>query len=73
MVIKRYEARDDDVTEEYGRDRLKSLQAQVKAQGEELEAGRRELQELHVLVQQAQATLPGPRENRHSWWRFWQS
>jgi hypothetical protein len=37
----------------------------------ELESRRREVQELHVLLQQAQAALPAPRENR-PWWRFWQ-
>jgi hypothetical protein len=35
---------------------------------EELEARRREVQELHVLLQHAQAALPAPKENR-SWWR----
>ena len=39
---------------------------------EELETRHREVQELHVLLQQqAQAALPAPKENRHSWWRFW--
>jgi hypothetical protein len=47
------------------------LQDRVNAQQEELEARRREVQELHVLLQQAQAALPAPKDNR-SWWRFWQ-
>jgi len=52
-------------------DHLATLQAHVQSQGEELEARRREVQELHVLLQQAQAALPAPKENRHSWWQFW--
>jgi hypothetical protein len=38
----------------------------------QLETREREVQELHVLLQQAQAALPAPRENGRSWWRFWQ-
>jgi len=45
------------------------LQAQVQAQGEELDARRREVQELHVLLQTAQAALTAP-ESR-PWWRLW--
>ena len=45
------------------------LKAQVEAQGMELEARRREVQELHVLLQQAQAALPVPKEDPKSWWR----
>lgn len=36
---------------------------------EELEARRREVQELHVLLQHAQSALPAPQEDRLSWWR----
>ena len=46
------------------------LQAQVKAQADELEARRREVSELHVLLQQNQAALPAPKESRR-WWQFW--
>jgi len=46
-----------------------TLQAQVQAQGEELDARRREVQELHVLLQTAQAALTAP--ERRSWWRLW--
>jgi Helix-turn-helix domain len=38
------------------------LKAQVEAQQSELEARRREVQELHVLLQQAQTALPEPRD-----------
>ena len=47
------------------------LQERVNAQQEELEARRREVQELHVLLQQAQAALPAPRDNRSWWQRLW--
>jgi len=46
-----------------------ALQAQVLAQGEELDARRREVQELHVLLQTAQAALTPP--ERRPWWRWW--
>jgi len=46
-----------------------TLQAQVQAQAQELDARRREVQELHVLLQTAQAALGAP--ERRSWWRWW--
>ena len=49
---------------------VKLLQQQLNVYQEELEYRRREVQELHVLLQQAQAALPAPRDNR-PWWRFW--
>ena len=45
------------------------LRDQVQAQAEELDARRREVQELHVLLQGAQAALTAP--ERRSWWRWW--
>src|SRR5687767_6122803 len=52
------------------RELVDELRARV-AQDQELEARRREVQELHVLLQQAQAALPVPKEE-HSWWhRLW--
>jgi hypothetical protein len=47
------------------------LEKQIEAQAEELEARRREVQELHVLLQQAQAALPAPREGKPWWRRVW--
>jgi hypothetical protein len=47
------------------------LQDRVNAQQDELEARRREVQELHVLLQQVQAALPAPRDNRSWWQRLW--
>ena len=49
---------------------LVALRETVAILSEELEARRREVQELHVLLQHAQAALPAPKENR-PWWRFW--
>lgn len=46
------------------------LKAQVAIQQEELEARRREVQELHILLQQAQKALPQPVQHslRRGWW-----
>jgi len=46
-----------------------TLQAQVQAQAEELDARRVEVQQLHVLLQTAQAALTAP--ERRPWWRWW--
>jgi len=46
-----------------------TLQAQVKAQADELEARRREVSELHVLLQTVQAALIAPKAR--PWWRWW--
>jgi hypothetical protein len=49
-----------------------SLQAQVKVQQEELTAKNKQIEQLHVLLQQAQSALPAPKEDRPSWWqRLW--
>jgi hypothetical protein len=50
---------------------IATLKGQVQAQQEELEARRREVQELHVLLQQAQAALPAARDSRPWWQRLW--
>jgi predicted ArsR family transcriptional regulator len=47
------------------------LEIQAAAHQEQLEAKDRQIEQLHVLLQQAQAALPAPRDSR-SWWRFWQ-
>jgi len=46
-----------------------TLQAQVQAQAEELDARRREVQELHILLQTAQTALTAPKSK--PWWRRW--
>jgi hypothetical protein len=44
---------------------------QLEAKDEQIEVRAREVQELHVLLQHAQAALPAPRENRPWWRRVW--
>jgi excisionase family DNA binding protein len=48
---------------------IASLGAQIDTLTTELEARRREVQELHVLLQQSQAALPAPRDR--PWWKWW--
>ena len=36
----------------------------------ELETRGKEIEQLHILIQQLQHSLPAPREGR-PWWRFW--
>jgi hypothetical protein len=52
---------------------IASQETQLQAKDKQLETRAREVQELHVLLQQAQAALPAPKEDRQSWWRrLWQ-
>lgn len=53
------------------RDLIATLQGRMEAQDSELAAKNEQIRELHVLLQQAQAALPAPREDRR-WWRFWE-
>jgi hypothetical protein len=46
-------------------------QAQSEAYQQQLEAKDRQIEHLHVLLQQAQAALPSPRDNRSWWQRLW--
>ena len=50
---------------------IESLKDEVSTLRSQLETKDRQIGELHVLVQQAQAALPAPRENGRPWWRFW--
>jgi excisionase family DNA binding protein len=52
-------------------DTIAQLRTQLEAKDRQLETRAREVQELHVLLQQAQAALPGPRDNRPWWQRLW--
>ena len=52
------------------RDLVAALKRQVDSQREELESRRREVQELHVLLQQLQTrALPPPPEPKRSFWQ----
>jgi hypothetical protein len=44
------------------------LEAQITAQQEQLTTKDKQIEQLHVLLQQAQAALPAPRHSR-AWWR----
>jgi hypothetical protein len=46
-------------------------QVQAESCQQQLEAKDKQIEQLHVLLQQAQAALPTPRNNR-PWWRFWE-
>ena len=49
------------------------LEKELEYRGRQIENKDQQISELHVLLQQAQAALPAPKENHHSvWWRFWQ-
>lgn len=60
----------DAKTVEVLEDLVVTLKVQVKAQADELDVKNRQIGELHVLIQQAQAALPAPK-GYHRWWQFW--
>jgi chromosome segregation ATPase len=66
------EGHDSDVMGELQtlREMVSMLHAQVEADREELTSKNKQIEQLHVLLQQAQAALPAPRDNR-SWWQRW--
>jgi DeoR/GlpR family transcriptional regulator of sugar metabolism len=49
---------------------MSRMEDQIAAQQKQLDVKDSQIRELHVLLQQAQAALPAPRDG-HSWWRFW--
>jgi hypothetical protein len=51
-------------------EQLALLKSQVSAQQEQLVAKDTQIGQLHVLLQQAQAALPAPRDGR-PWWKWW--
>jgi hypothetical protein len=53
-------------------EQLALLKSQVVAQQEQLVAKDTQIGQLHVLLQQAQAALPAPKENPYPWWyKLW--
>jgi len=47
------------------------LDAQVESHREELAAKNKQIEQFHVLLQQAHAALPAPRDSRPWWRRLW--
>jgi hypothetical protein len=67
------ESHDSDVMGELQtlREMVSILQAQVEADREELASKNKQIEQLHVLLQQAQAALPASRDGRSWWQRLW--
>ncbi len=62
---------DDTVNHQVNNGETRRLEEMVSMLQHQLEVREREVQELHVLLQQAQAALPAPRDNRSWWQRLW--
>jgi len=62
---------DDTVDHRENNGEIRRLEEMVSMLQHQLEVREREVQELHVLLQQAQAALPAPRDNRPWWQRLW--
>jgi transcriptional regulator with XRE-family HTH domain len=54
-----------------GEELLSALWDRIRAQEEEIAAKNKQIEQLHVLLQQAQAALPAPKDNRPWWQRLW--
>ena len=50
---------------------IASVKDEVSTLRSQLETKDRQIEQLHVLLQQAQAALPAPRDNRPWWQRLW--
>jgi hypothetical protein len=50
---------------------IESLKDEVTTLRGQLETKDRQIEQLHVLLQQAQSALPAPRDNRPWWQRLW--
>jgi hypothetical protein len=53
------------------RDRVDAQDRELEAKNQQLAAKDEQIRELHILLQQAQAALPAPRDNRPWWQRLW--
>jgi hypothetical protein len=53
------------------RELIANLKDRVEAQDRELAAKNQQIEQLHVLLREAQAALPAPREGRPWWRRVW--
>jgi hypothetical protein len=52
-------------------EQLQIMRSQLEAKDHQLEARDKQVEQLHVLLQLAQAALPAPREDRSWWRRLW--
>jgi hypothetical protein len=52
-------------------DRIDAQDRELEAKNQQLAAKDEQIRELHILLQQAQAALPAPRDNRSWWQRLW--
>jgi hypothetical protein len=50
---------------------IESLKDEVSTLRSQLETKDRQIEQLHILLQQAQAALPAPKDNRPWWQRWW--
>jgi|SRR5918996_315258 excisionase family DNA binding protein len=57
-------------TDEPSDGEIKVLRELVDTLKSQVDSQTRQIEQLHVLLQQAQAALPAPRDGR-PWWRFW--
>ena len=62
---------DDTVDHRVSNGEIRRLEEMVSILQHQLEVREREVQELHVLLQQAQAALSAPRDSRPWWQRWW--
>jgi hypothetical protein len=53
------------------KDEVALLREQLAAHQEELASKNKQIEQLHVLLQHAQAALPAPQDNRPWWRRLW--
>jgi excisionase family DNA binding protein len=50
---------------------LQTMRDVMELLKEELANKNKQIEQLHILLQQAQAALPAPRDHR-PWWKFWE-
>jgi hypothetical protein len=53
------------------KDEVALLREQLAAHQEELVSKNKQIEQLHILLQQAQASLPEPKDRRSWWQRLW--
>jgi multidrug resistance efflux pump len=53
------------------KDELEVRDRHMESWKQQLEAKDKQIEQLHILLQQAQAALPAPRDNLSRWQRLW--